>query len=498
MVARLPTVPPGAPGSRLNARQRDRSIARSAAGPIDVLVIGGGITGVGVALDAATRGLSVVLIEQHDLAYGTSRWSSKLVHGGLRYLASGQVGIAWESAAERANLMGHIAPHLCRPLGQVLPLTAQVPPALVAVGLTAADAMRRLTGSTLPAPSRISGARARALTPAMTPAVASAALSWDGQLLDDARLVVSVARTAAAYGAEIITHAAVLDPSPSAVQVADQFTGETWQINARRVINATGAWADQVDSRVHLVRSRGTHLIVPAARLGFPTAALMAPVPGSTSRFVFALPQADDVVFIGLTDVATDAPLENPAATADEIDFLLDTINQVLATPLTTDDVWHTYSGYRPLLSDSAEHSADLSRRHAVLDGDLISVVGGKLTTYRRMAQDAVDLVSDQPCRTRRLPLIGAMPWQPDASRLQSRFGTEAPVVSQSTGGQSDAPIPGTPVLPCEITWATQAEGALTAADVERRLRVDLAPWWREPLADPTAAALAATAPLGR
>ncbi|MDQ1245791.1 MAG: glycerol-3-phosphate dehydrogenase [Actinomycetota bacterium] len=484
MTTHLPPVWPGAPASLLSADRRRRDIDVLSGRRVDVVVVGGGITGVGVALDAATRGLSVALIEANDLAYGTSRWSSKLVHGGLRYLASGKVGVAWESAVERERIMAAIAPHLTHPMAQVLPLVPGLDPRLVGAGLRAADTMRKVTGSHLARPSRIDLADAAAMVPGMTPDVTGAWLSWDGQLVDDARLVIAVARTAAAFGARILTHTRADALTADGLAVTDALSGESWVLRAARVVNATGAWGEHLDDRVKLVRSRGTHLVVASSSLGSPTAALMVPVEGSTSRFVFALPQPEGLTFIGLTDVETEDPLDDPRAHADEVDFLLHTINRGLAVPLGRDDIVSTYSGYRPLLAGVAGSTADLSRRHAVLDGDpLISVVGGKLTTYRRMAEDVVDLLSDRPCRTRRLPLVGAQPWQPDAGRLVTRFGGEASVVAELAQGDPAAlvPIAGTPVLPVELLWARVAEGAVTTGDVlDRRLRLDLVPDWRK------------------
>jgi glycerol-3-phosphate dehydrogenase len=484
-------VAPGSPSSRLSADRRLRDQEILSDHTVDVVVIGGGITGVGVALDAATRGLDVALVESRDLAFGTSRWSSKLVHGGLRYLATGQVGVAWESAVERERIMAAIAPHLTHPLAQVVPHTEAVDRRLVTLGLRAGDTMRRLTGSRLAPPRRLDRLEALNLVPGMRPDLDGASLSWDGQLVDDARLVVAVARTAAAYGAHILTHTTATSVHSGGVDVVDGLTGEAWAIRTRRVVNATGAWAAGLDARVELVRSRGTHLVVDAAKLGHPTAALMVPVPGSTSRFVFALPQPEGLVFIGLTDVETTDDLDDPRADDQEIAFLLDTINTGLGWPLEHADIIATYSGYRPLLASASGSTADLSRRHAVLDGDPISVVGGKLTTYRRMAEDVVDLLTDRPCRTRRLPLVGAQPWQPGADRLIARFGAEAGTVAALAHGDPAAlkPIPGTPVRPVEVEWARLAEGAVTDDDVlDRRLRLDLVPSWRQAVLDHLAA----------
>ena len=189
MSTTLPTVPAGDPDSLLDAERRTRDIHRCASSTVDVLVVGGGITGVGIALDAATRGLSVALVEAHDLAYGTSRWSSKLVHGGLRYLASGQVGIAWESAVERTRIMNTIAPHLARPMAQLVPMFDDSQGLPVAAGLGMGDLLRRGAGGHLPAPSRLSAAEARELVPGLAANVTGGRLGWDGQLVDDARLV---------------------------------------------------------------------------------------------------------------------------------------------------------------------------------------------------------------------------------------------------------------------------------------------------------------------
>ncbi len=483
MTTTLPTVPAGDPDSLLDAERRTRDIHRCSTSTVDVLVVGGGITGVGIALDAATRGLSVALVEANDLAYGTSRWSSKLVHGGLRYLASGQVGIAWESAVERTRIMNTIAPHLARPMAQLVPMFDDSQGLPVAAGLGMGDLLRRGAGGHLPAPSRLSAAEARELVPGLAANVTGGRLGWDGQLVDDARLVVAVARTAAAYGARILTHTRAVSLTGDGALLTDGLTGETWTLSARQVVNATGAWAAGLDDRVSLIRSRGTHLVVKSASIGEPSCALMVALPGSTSRFVFALPQADGISYIGLTDVETTEPLDDPRASEEEIQFLLDGINPALARPLDRTQILSTYSGYRPLLASATGSSADLSRRHAVLDGNIISVVGGKLTTYRRMAEDAVDLISDRPCRTRDLPLVGAVgPSNGDVpDRLVRRFGAEAAVVAAQARGDDSLlqPIGSSPVLGVELLWARHAEAAITEEDVlTRRLRVDLVPEW--------------------
>ena len=234
----------------------------------DLLVVGLGVTGAGVALDAASRGLDVVAVEAHDLAFGTSRWSSKLVHGGLRYLAKGQLGVAHESAVERGILMDVTAPHLTHPMPMLLPLMSSVGHAqagLARVGFAAGDLLRRSAGTrvgTLPHPRRITRTEVLAMAPGLRAAgLRGGLLSWDGQLEDDARLVTCIARTAVAHGARAHTRVRVLEATGTTATLRDEHTGETRTITARAVVNATGVWAgDLVD--VHLRPSRGTHLVL--------------------------------------------------------------------------------------------------------------------------------------------------------------------------------------------------------------------------------------------
>ena len=329
---RIEHLAPGDPSSLLTRDRRARWRASLEQGMgLDVLVVGGGITGVGVALDAASRGLRVALVERDDLAAGTSRWSSKLVHGGLRYLASGQVGVAWESARERAILAGVVAPHLIHPLPQVVPFSdAPDEPdhRLVRSGLTAADVLRaaaRTPRGMLPRARSLDADQAIALVPSLAAEkVRGAMVLWDCQLEDDARLVVAVARTAAAYGAAILTRTEVLSIGPGEAVLRDGLDGTTYSVRATHVVNATGAWAHELDDDVRLVPSRGSHVIVRSQRLGNPSAALTVPVPGTTGRFVFALPQSDGLTFIGLTDVPMEGPVPRVCTpTQEEIDWIL-------------------------------------------------------------------------------------------------------------------------------------------------------------------------------
>ncbi|WP_228479485.1 glycerol-3-phosphate dehydrogenase/oxidase [Microbacterium atlanticum] len=448
MTSRIVGRTPGS--SALNAARRRRELeALGEEREIDVLVVGGGITGVGIALDAASRGLRTVLVERGDLAHGTSRWSSKLVHGGLRYLASGQIGIARESALERHVLMTRTAPHLTRALAQVVPLHGPghvATGAVIGLGYELGAGLRRTVGTPgalLPGPRALGPEAVARLAPAIrAEGLRGGVRGWDGQLIDDARLVVAVARTAAGYGASVLTRVEAVAATGGEAHLRDVITGSRAAVRARAVVNATGVWAGRLDPGLRLRPSRGTHLVVPTERLGDSEVSLTVPIAGSSSRFVFTLPAQHGRTYIGLTDVPVDGPVPEAAVATDaEIEMLLGTVNAVLAEPLERTDVLATFAGLRPLLSGTHDETSDLSRRHAIVESatGVLSVVGGKLTTYRRMAEDAVDAVirrdpslPPRPSRTRAIPLVGA--WPRDRlgeiaapARLVRRFGAEAP-----------------------------------------------------------------------
>ncbi len=481
----------------LNARQRGTDLARIASTELDVLVIGGGIVGTGVALDAATRGLRTALIERRDLANGTSRWSSKLIHGGLRYLRHLELKIAWESARERHILMATTAPHLVRALPFVAALNDTLSPfngALTDAGVRAGDWLRLASGTPrarLPAPRRISALEAQRLVPGVRARdLRGAILFWDGQLEDDARLVLAVARTASAHGASIATHCTALDVGGGRVTVRDELAGVTFEARARTVVNACGVWADTLDAAVRIRPSKGAHLVVDAARLGDPRAALIVPVPGESARWVGATPAGDGRVIVGVTDDPHHGPIvDEPAVGGDEESFLLRTVSLALDQALSGDDVLGKYAGFRPLLDTGAGSTADISRRHAIIDspdGRLLTVVGGKLTTYRRMAQDAVDRIvarhGGPPSRTATLPLVGAgdivaasLP-----ERLVRRYGAEATAVASLAAHDRtllDPVFEGSSVLGVELVFGIRHEGALDVGDLlDRRVRLGLVP----------------------
>ncbi|WP_326546200.1 glycerol-3-phosphate dehydrogenase/oxidase [Mycolicibacterium sp. ND9-15] len=486
----------------LNQTRRASELGVLAGGErIDVIVIGGGITGAGIALDAATRGLSVALVEKHDLAFGTSRWSSKLVHGGLRYLATGNVGIARRSAAERGILMTRNAPHLVKAMPQLVPLLPSMNPAsraLVRFGFAAGDGLRKLAGtpaSVLPRSRRIDAQRAVELAPTVRrDGLDGAYLAYDGQLIDDARLVTAVARTAAQHGARILTRVGASNATGTSVRLTDQLTGDSFDVTARAVINASGVWAGEVEPSIKLRPSRGTHLVFDASTLGNPAAALTIPIPGEINRFVFAMPEQLGRVYLGLTDEDAPGPIPDvPQPTSEEIAFLLDTVNTALAVKLSRSDVIGAYAGLRPLIDAGAGRTADVSREHAVVESPsgVISVIGGKLTEYRYMAEDVLDRATElrglaaSACRTRNLPLVGA-PANPVATlrspselpgSLVARFGAEAPnvIASASCDRPTEPVADGIDVIRAEFEYAVTHEGALTVDDiVDRRTRIGL------------------------
>jgi glycerol-3-phosphate dehydrogenase len=486
--------------SSLNAGRRSDEIDRLAGGEsVDLVVIGGGITGTGVALDAATRGLRVALVERRDLANGTSGLSSKLAHGGLRYLRQGEVAVAWESARERHTLMSRTAPHLVRPMAFVAPLDEAMGPvygAFAETGIRVGDVMRAAAGTrrgALPGPRRIDADATLRLIPSLRrDDLRGAILFWDGKLEDDVRLVIAVARTAAANGAMILTYCDALEVERGRVTVRETVGGRRFEIATKHVVNATGIWAEGLAPGVQLAPSKGSHVIVRGSSLGNIRASVVVPIAGESARWVGATPTSDGHIIIGVTDEPYHGPPgDQPTATPAEERYLLDALSRALEVPLDHDDVIGSYAGLRPLLSAGGESTRDLSRRHAILEDSrtgMVTVVGGKLTTYRRMAQDTLDrLLRGGGARsvTARLPLVGAAPpavlQRLEApERLVRRYGIEAPAVASLAAGDPTLLQPlaeGVSALGVEILFGLRHEGALTLDDLlDRRVRLGLIP----------------------
>ena len=396
-----------------------------------MLVIGGGVVGCGSALDAAQRGLSVALVERHDLASGTSSRSSRLAHGGLRYLEQREFSLVHEALTERGLLLDRLAPHLVRPVPFLYPVTRRGwERPYVGFGITVYDMLSRLGayGGAMPRPKTLSAKVVRGIAPGIKDDALVGAVRFHDAQIDDARHTVAVARTAAAHGAAIATRTAVVslireDGRVVGAVIRDELTGREFETRARVVLGAAGVWTDDLlemsgSSSQHAVRqSKGIHLVVP--REAFPsTSALIARTPTSV---LFLLPWGRHWL-IGTTDTDYTGSRSEPQVDEADVDYLLAEANKWLARPLTRDDVVGIYSGLRPLLSAGTgeDGTATLSREHAVLRPapGLVLIAGGKYTTYRVMASDAVDaavasraeVTTDNVpgCETDELPLVGA------------------------------------------------------------------------------------------
>ncbi len=489
--------------------RRDDALRRLADEEFDVLVIGGGVTGCGVALDAASRGLKTALVEKEDFASGTSSKSSKMVHGGLRYLQQREFRLVYENLAERQHLLDN-APHLVSPLPFLIPLFGRdgVVSKTVARSYSSALWLYDLTGGW-----RI-GHRHREVTkddaldhlPTLnTDHLVAGFLYYDARA-DDARLTLTLARTAAIeYGAAMANYTPVVGLTTvggttrgARVQPDPGDPDSAFEIRARVVVNATGVWADAIralDEGAHpqsIRPAKGIHVTVPASRLPSDIAAVI-PVP-KDKRSIFVVPwPGTDLVYLGTTDTGYTGPLDDPSATPEDVDYLLDAANNITTSRLTRADVVGVWAGLRPLLAPTGSHvserTADLSRRHTVSTSreGVVTVTGGKLTTYRKMAQDTVDVVvgelGESPrrrrCVTKHLPLIGATTKTRDPvtmaephARLLARYGTEASQVLALAEGHPELLQPaveGLPYTRAELLYAAREEMAQTLDDVLAR-----------------------------
>jgi glycerol-3-phosphate dehydrogenase len=507
---------------------RDTALARLAEEPVDVLVVGGGITGAGVALDAASRGLRTALVEAHDFASGTSSRSSKLVHGGLRYLQQRDVRLVYEGLAERQVLL-HNAPHLVRVLPFLIPHTGSR-----AFGRAMGTALwlYDVTGGLRIGHRhrRVGRDEALALVPTLRADRLVAGFLYYDAWADDARLTLAVIRTAVLdHGAIAVNHLPVRgllkDGGGRVVGARVGDGAEAMEVRARVVVNAGGVWSDEVRALdeggpVRSLRpAKGVHVTIPWEKVRNQSAAVL-PVAGDR-RSIFLVPWGDRA-YLGTTDTDYDGPLDDPACTPDDVAYLLDAANAALTQPLTVADVLGTWAGLRPLVRDAGtRRTADLSRRHRVLrsPSGVVSVVGGKLTTYRRMAADTVDAVvadlgGGHRSQTRRLPLRGAdgtaspggeassspspLDVPPDVlAHLVSRYGSEAPAVAALAAADPTLAQPLVPTLPylrAEAVHAVRHEMARTLDDVlSRRTRARLLARDRTAAAAPDVAHLLAS-----
>ncbi|RAG86906.1 glycerol-3-phosphate dehydrogenase [Streptacidiphilus pinicola] len=498
--------------TKLGPTERAAALARMAERELDVLVVGGGVVGAGTALDAATRGLVTGMVEARDWAAGTSSRSSKLIHGGLRYLEMLDFALVKEALQERGLLLERLAPHLVKPVPFLYPLQGRGwERPYVGSGVALYDAMSVSSGHGrgLPLHRHLSRRQALRQSPALRKdALVGAVQYWDAQM-DDARFVTTLVRTAAAYGAHVANRAKVIGflregERVVGARVHDLESGGQFVVRARQIVNATGVWTDQTQALVgergqfHVRASKGIHLVVPRDRIHSATGLILR----TEKSVLFVIPWGRHWI-VGTTDTEWTLDKDHPAASSADIAYLLDHVNSVLAVPLTREDVEGVYAGLRPLLAGESEATSKLSREHVVQHAapGLVVVAGGKYTTYRVMAKDAVDEVVhglDQrvaPCCTDTVPLAGAEGyralWNARAElaresglhvarveHLLNRYGAlteelleliaQEPGLGEPLSGADD-------YLRAEVVYGARAEGARHLDDVlARRTRISI------------------------
>jgi glycerol-3-phosphate dehydrogenase len=496
-----------APG-QLGPRRRATNWQRLRDEVFDVVVIGGGVVGSGAALDAATRGLKVALVEARDLASGTSSRSSKLFHGGLRYLEQLEFGLVREALRERELMLTRLAPHLVKPVSFLYPLKHRIwERPYVAAGLAIYHALGG--ARSVPGQHHFTRAGALRMAPALRRDALIGGVQYHDAIADDARHTMTVARTAAQYGAVARTSTQVVGFIREAdricgVQVRDTETGEEIDVEAHAVLNCTGVWTDELQrlsggrGRFRVRASKGVHIVVPRDRIVSESGLILR----TPTSVLFVIPWRNHWI-VGTTDNDWNLDLAHPAATRADIAYLLDTVNAVLATPLTEDDIEGVYAGLRPLLAGESEETSRLSREHAVarVAPGLVAIAGGKYTTYRVMAADAVNAaIPDLPGRvapsiTEKVPLLGADGYhalvnQADALAAQhglhpyrlrhllDRYGSAVHHVLALAADRKDllAPVQEAPdYLKVEIVHAASHEGALHLDDaLTRRTRISI------------------------
>jgi glycerol-3-phosphate dehydrogenase len=501
------------PDDRLSPESRRTALERFGSEEFDVVVIGGGATGTGSALDAATRGLSVALLEARDYAAGTSSRSSKLIHGGLRYLEQKDFGLVREALRERGLLLSTLAPHLVRPVPFLFPLEKHWEWPYIGAGMVLYDSLGG-GHQGVPGHRRLSKRKAMRVAPALRDDAMIGGFQYYDAQVDDARHTMTVARTAAHYGAQVANNIAVVGflregERVTGVVARDAHSGEEIKVRAKQVINCTGVWTDDIQNMVgergkfHVRASKGVHLLIPRDRLQLDTGLILR----TEKSVLFVIPWGRHWI-VGTTDTDWNLDRAHPAASASDIDYIFERVNKVLREPLTHADVEGVYAGLRPLLSHESESTSQLSREHtvAVPVPGLVAVAGGKYTTYRVMAKDAVDAaVRSMEKRvpasvTDRTPLVGAEGFQALRNSTQTlaaetglhpariqhllgRFGSRifeltAEIARDPSLAQ---PLPGADdYLAAEVVHAVTHEGAQHLEDVlTRRTRISIEAWDR-------------------
>ncbi|MEV6094868.1 glycerol-3-phosphate dehydrogenase [Nocardia sp. NPDC051981] len=493
----------------LGPEQREAAWGRLGKDTFDVIAIGGGVVGAGIALDAATRGLEVALVEARDLASGTSSRSSKMFHGGLRYLEMMEFGLVREALRERELALSTLAPHLVKPLKFLYPLTHlgwERP--YVTAGLVLYDTMGG--AKSVPGQHHLTRSAALRQAPGLKRDALTGGVNYYDTVVDDARHTMTVARTAAHYGAVIRTSTQVVGFLKEAdrvvgIKARDTEDGRTTEVRGNVVINATGVWTDEIQSlaqqrgRFHVRASKGVHIVVPRDRIASDTSLILR----TEKSVLFVIAWNTDHWIIGTTDTDWNLDLAHPAATKSDIDYLLGQVNKVLVTPLTQADITGVYAGLRPLLAGESDETSKLSREHAVarIAPGLVAIAGGKYTTYRVMAYDAVDEAAQYipqrvpPTITEKVPLLGAdgyhalMNQTPHLAEkygvhpyriqhLLNRYGSLIDEVLGLADGKPDLlqPITDSPgYLRVEAVYAAAAEAALHLDDIlARRTRISI------------------------
>jgi len=493
------------PGS-LGPSQRQHDLSRLEHEHLDVLVIGGGITGAGCALDAVTRGLSVGVVEQRDLASGTSSRSSKLIHGGLRYLEQFDFALVREALHERGLLADTIAPHMIRPVAFLIPLTSRIwQRVYFGAGVLAYDILAHSNKHPFPRHRHLSRTSALELVPGLKSSSLIGGILYHDAQVDDARYTVAVARTAARHGAAIATSTEVTSlileqDHVVGAKVCDLETGHEFEIRASTVVNATGVWIDQIQKMagpagLSVEAAKGVHITVS----GDCIAGSSGVVVRTKKSVLFIIPWGDEWL-LGTTDTPWDRDRNHPAASSADIDYLLDQANAVLSRQLTRDDIIGVFAGLRPLIKGTDEDTTKLSREHSVAQPipGLISIAGGKFTTYRVMASDTIDAAAERLDRpipescTSELPLIGADNWPQllaSADQLAEDHGIPMDIVERllwrhgscindvlaiaESDPELKATLPGGRYIAAEIIHGARNEGALHLDDMlARRTRI--------------------------
>ncbi len=492
-------------------------LERLAAETFDVLVVGGGITGAGVALDAASRGLRTALVEGRDFSYGTSSKSSKMVHGGIRYLQQGDVKLVWQALRERRKLLAN-APHLVRKLGFMIPIYTKgglIPRFLARLFRIVLFAYDLVGGAAVVGRhQRLTKDEALALMPSLKADRLHSALLYYDARCDDARLTLAIARTAADHGAAVANYVRLVeilkDGQGKAIGARVDTGGGTIDVSAGCVVNAAGVWIDEVAAidvgpGQEIMRpARGVHMTVPAATLGNRDVAVILAASGGLGS-VFAVPWGD-FVYIGTTDTDFSGPLDDPWVYGSDVDILLEHINPSIQEPLAAEAVLGSWAGLRPLLKGAPDaRTGDLSRRHRITrwPSDVVSIAGGKLTTYRHMAQDTVDEVLEvlgrsARCRTKALPIHGSSGYEQIADEhLRGRYGADAADILALVGADptlGEPLVPGQPYLRAEAVYAARHEMVVDLDDIfARRTRARL--FARDATADAAGAVAALVAP---